>query len=446
MPMMPAGPYRVLNTVEGESFPYYVVPFDDEGRCEGPLTQQHLLDHLAGISDVFVFSHGWNNDWSTATQRYESFITGFQTQRQSLGLPMPAGYKPLLVGVFWPSQALEWFDSETGPGFAAGAPGAQDAAVERDRKLLADIARGLKPQQRERFFELAQAQTLGPAAATELASMLSALVHPDDEGAATQAPGAADLLAAAASLAAPEPDYDAVGTVDGAGVSGQGPQAAGLGDLLKALDPRQILKPFTVWQMKDRAGKVGARGVAALLAGILQRSDTARVHLLGHSYGCKVVMSALCSLPPATRAVHSALLLQPAISQYAFADTVPGRTGPGGFRPALQRVQGPVLATFSANDVALTRMFHLSLRRESDLGEPLIAGDSPSKYAALGGFGPRDSGETIVDIRDPGQPYALGGGNRLVAIRATRTIAGHGDISNPSTWWLAYSAATATGQ
>lgn len=446
MPMIPAGPYRVLNTVEGEPFPYYIVPFDEEGRCEGPLTQQHLLDHLAGYTDVFVFSHGWNNDWSAATQRYESFIAGFQAQRRDLGLPMPAGYKPLLVGIFWPSQALEWFDSETGPGFAAAAAGAQDAAVERDRKLLADIARALKPQQRERFFELSQAPSLGEAEATELASMLASTVRPDDEGVATQAPGARDLLAAAASLAAPEPDYDAVGTVAGGGAPGQGPQAAGLGDLLKALDPRNILKPFTVWQMKDRAGKVGAHGVAALLAGILQRSGTARVHLLGHSFGCKVVMSALCSLPPGTRAVRSALLLQPAISQYAFADTVPGRPGPGGFRPALLRVQGPVIATFSANDTALTRMFHLALRRESDLGEPLIAGESPSKYAALGGFGPRNSGETVVDIRDPGQPYALGGGSRLVAVHGTRTIGSHGDISNPSTWWLAYSAATAAAQ
>jgi hypothetical protein len=28
-------------------------------------------------------------------------------------------------------------------------------------------------------------------------------------------------------------------------------------------------------------------------------------------------------------------------------------------------------------------------------------------------------------------------------VNGTRTISGHGDITNPSTWWLAYQLATA---
>ena len=120
-------------------------------------------------------------------------------------------------------------------------------------------------------------------------------------------------------------------------------------------------------------------------------------------------MSALCALPDGLRKVHSALLLQPAVSQYAFAREVPARPGvSGGFARGLHRVATPVVATFSANDVALTKQFHLALRRESDLGEqPTIAGGSPSQYAALGGFGPQASGETIVDILDPKQDYGF---------------------------------------
>lgn len=441
MPMIPAGPYRTLTTVEGLAFPYYIVPFDADGRCEGPATQQHLLDHCAGYSDVFVFSHGWNNDWSTATKRYEHFIGGFQEQRRKLGLPMAADYRPLLVGIFWPSQAMEWFEGETGPGFAAGDPAAQDAAADASRRLLADIGNMLAPAQRTRFFELAQADALNEAQARELATLLAGATAPDDEAGPAGAPSASDLLAAAAAFAEPEPDYDAVGRVgDAAG----GPQAAfGLGDVLKALDPRQLIKPFTVWQMKDRAGKVGAHGASALLAGLLSRS-TARVHLLGHSYGCKVVMTALCSLPAGLRKVHSVLLLQPAVSQYAFAAEVPQRPGVrGGFADGPARVATPVVATFSANDAALTKLFHLALRRESDLGEqPVIAGP-PSKYAALGGFGPQSSGETIVDVLDPQQVYAFGPAGHVVGVRATRTVSAHGDISNPSCWWLAYSVASA---
>lgn len=259
--------------------------------------------------------------------------------------------------------------------------------------------------------------------------------------ACAEAPSAEDLLAAAASLEAPEPDYDDIGT---AGGTAAGPQAAfDLGGIFSALDPRNLIKPFTVWQMKDRAGRVGAHGVAPLLKTLLARSD-ARVHLLGHSYGCKVVMTAL-SIPTALpRQVESALLLQPAVSQYAFCPNVPGRNVPGGFFKALSRVRRPIVATFSANDGPLTKLFHLSVRRRDDLGElQFAAGGSPSRYGALGGFGPQESAETVVDIRDPGADYDLSGGGRIIGVNGTRTIGGHGDITNPSTWWLAYELASA---
>src|SRR5262245_15184585 len=89
---LPAGPYRILTTVEGAQFSYYIIPFDRDGRCEGPQTYDHLLSVASGYSDIFLFSHGWNNDWTAATRRYESFIHGFQTLRRQQGLAMPSGY------------------------------------------------------------------------------------------------------------------------------------------------------------------------------------------------------------------------------------------------------------------------------------------------------------------------------------------------------------------
>jgi hypothetical protein len=441
--MVPVGPLEVRTLADGTPFPYYIIPFDKDGRCEAPLTRQHLLDHLDGHSDLFLFSHGWNNDWKAATERYANFIAGYAGQRGTLGLPAPpADYRPLLVGVFWPSQALAWFDSETGPGFAGA--GDADGDVDAGRALVADIAASLPGEQRERFFALAQATALSGDEAREFAAMLAGLLAPEEEGLSRAAPTSEDLLAAAvAATPTPAPDFDDVAPVAPVDGPGGGPAAAGLGDLFDKLDPRNILKPFTVWQMKDRAGVVGSRGVRDLLGALLQRS-TARIHLLGHSFGCKVVMSATASLPePLPRKVHSALLLQPAISQYAFAPVVPESGLQGGYFRNLARIERPVVATFSARDIALSKTFHLALRRKSDLGEqPLAAGESPSKYGALGGFGPQASNETIVFIKDPGEAYDFGAGGRIVGIRGTRTIGGHGDISNASTWWLAYSVAT----
>lgn len=444
-PMIPVGPYRTLQTPEEVAFPYYIIPFDKDGRCEAPRTFDHLVANAPGHSDIFLFSHGWNNDWSAATARYEDFIKGVMKLRADRALPVPANYRPLLVGIFWPSQALEWFDSERGPDIAAADPATQDKTVAVSRDLLQDIAAGLRPEERGRFYELAQSDQLEPAEAAELAAMLAKLVGGDDEAAIGGPPSAEDLLAAASAMTAEEPDYDAVGTATGAAGT---PQAAfGLGGILKKLDPRNLLKPFTVWQMKDRAGTVGANGVAKLLAALLsatrktpQRPET-RVHLLGHSFGCKVVMSATCAPASLPRPVESALLLQPAVSQYAFAPLVPERNVPGGFMKALERINRPIMSTFSDNDVALTKMFHLALRRHDDLGELKIAADTPSIFGALGGFGPQASSANIVPIGDPVTPYDVSGTGRIIGVNGTRTIGGHGEISNPSTWWAAYSLA-----
>lgn len=443
--LIPAGPYKHLTTVEGVPFPYYVIPFDEDGVCVGPQTLKHLLDHADGYSDIFVFSHGWNNDWSAATARYDEFIRGFQEMRRSLNLAMPGAFRPLLVGIFWPSQALEWFESETGPRMASQ-DAAPSPATDIDRRVLGQVASGIATEARGRFFELAQSQLLSEAEASEFADLLASIQLQQDEELGELPPLAADLLVAAEaigkSVQAGEPDYDAVGVADGD--VGEAKAALSLGGILRTLDPRNILKPFTVWQMKDRAGKVGRGGVRDLLQRLLSNTE-ARVHLLGHSYGCKVVMTAVARLEPETRLVQSAVLFQPAVSQYAFADVIPTKPGfVGGFEKTLRQVKAPIVCTFSDNDAPLTKLFHLALRRSDDLGEGAdrAAGLAPSKYCALGGYGPQNTVGATLPIQDEGQPYDLSEGGRLLALNGTRTINGHGDISSQSTWWLAYAAAT----
>src|SRR5262245_10633575 len=221
--MIPAGPYRTLKTPEGKDFPYYIIPFDKEGRCEGPKTIEHLIANARDHSDVFLFSHGWNNDWSAATARYEDFIRGFMKLRSNHSLPTPPNYRPLVVGIFWPSQALTWFESEQWPDMAALDPAGQDAAMTETTVLLRDIASEIPSKDRTRFYELVESERLEKAEATELAGMLSRLLKSDDEASLAGAPSADDLLAAAGTLNLEEPDYDAVGTV---GAAAGGPQAA----------------------------------------------------------------------------------------------------------------------------------------------------------------------------------------------------------------------------
>jgi len=215
---------------------------------------------------------------------------------------------------------------------------------------------------------------------------------------------------------------------------------------LDALDPRKILRLITLYQMKDRAGVVGTRGVGPLLHDVLRSKPAAtRVHLLGHSYGGKVVLSAVHALPGGAPTVQSVLLLEPAVNAWCFAPDVDGGGYPGGYHDVLDRVEGGIFTTFTKDDVPLRRVFHLAVRRPSDLGELKVAAgirpDPPSVYAALGGFGPAgldDATCEFLRIKVVLDHYKVNRPIKVLALNADDVITGHGDISNPSTWWALY--------
>ena len=195
---------------------------------------------------------------------------------------------------------------------------------------------------------------------------------------------------------------------------------------MRKLDPLDLVRGTTVWLMKDRAGRVGAHGVQQLLADMLGATQ-ADVHLVGHSYGGKVVLSGPLRRrhSPAGRVGAAApardepSLLLPADRRARPAWRLPAGAGPA----ALPQ---PILTTFSSHDEPLTREFHLFVRRRSDLAEAVIAGEAPSRYAALGGYGPAPVGgeSTVRPDNDPGTPYTLDGGASVLGIESSRVIGG----------------------
>lgn len=441
------GPLTTIVLPDGTRAPFYVVPFDADGACTGTRTAAGAVADAAGATDVFLFSHGWNNDWSAATGRYYDFLRDYSALRADRWDPPTRPYRPVLVGVFWPSEVLT-SDEGRGPDIAAdpGLTPERLAEAAAERAELDAVAGRLEPERRARFYELAdRPDGLTGAEADELVTLVApALAGPPDElGDPGDPPSAEDLRAIWDRLPArdggPESTTEG-GFVDDDGPAGDtDPATAGLLDKLKKLDPRQLVRAATVLLMKDRAGRVGARGVADLLRRLVAASPDVRVHLIGHSYGGKVVLSALCAGDPPDRDVESVLLLQPAMSALCFATDVDGSGRPGGYRSALERTRQPVVTTFSAHDVPLTRAFHLAVRRASDLGEAVIAGvPLPSKYAALGGFGPHGCDADCVEVQ-PATPPAglpLDGPKRIVAVRGDSVIAGHGDVATPATAWM----------
>lgn len=443
---LPIGPYRTIRT-HGLDFPYYIIPFDKRGLCEAPRTRDELGRQVSeeGFTDVFVFSHGWNNDWEAATTRYEDFIEGFIGLRTSLELPLPPDYKPLLVGIFWPSTALVWEDEEA-PTMAGISPSVADRQVGEERRWINEVSSEVDGEHLGDFYELAQRDIWTRDEALRFAGLVSPIYADPSTEDPGSPPSADEIVAAWARAefeieAAEEDDVDL--RTDFGSTHDPTPEvvAAGIGDAIQRLVPRRVIRMLTVYQMKDRAGTVGARGVAPLLDRLLESGSSPRLHLIGHSYGGKVVLSATAAIE-SDRQVHSMFLLQPAVNHLCFADRVPGKDYAGGYHHVPDRVRRPILSTFSKHDFPLTKTFHLALRRRQDLGELLTAGgdscDTPSKYAALGGFGPRGAGEKLISILDPGSPYPELSGDsppEVVGIDGSRTIKGHGKVSNRSTWW-----------
>lgn len=436
MPGSPEAPIFTHQGFLGQTVPFHAITYDKNGVCTSPATRDAVLRLIrdGGYSDTILFSHGWNNDWDDAMRLYRAFMEGVCAMADQRGDVLPGGLKPLFLGVSWPSAALLWPWEET-PDLAVGTP--EPVVESADAELLRE---DMDPDEAEALTAfLAGKDTITGAELSQLSELLAPqFAHPDeDETEASAQFTARDLehtFRSADILAeGPEDDdggFDSGGTIDDAPTDGV--QAAG-GPFSGVFGLRKVLRMATVLKMKDRGGVVGANGVAELLQRLLGETGT-RLHIVGHSYGAKVTMTAL-SRVQAPRAVESVLLLQPAVNHLAFARDVEGR--PGGFRKVLERCRKPVLTTRSKNDIPLRHVFHLAVRRRSDLGEMQFA-SGVNQFAAMGGYGPHElaPGELLeVTLPDRGITYPDLSGHAVIDLNGDGRITGHSDVTNPYTFW-----------
>ncbi|NUR62179.1 MAG: hypothetical protein HOV87_26495 [Catenulispora sp.] len=155
-----------------------------------------------------------------------------------------------------------------------------------------------------------------------------------------------------------------------------------------------VLNLATYYEMKARSGAVG-RGLAGVLTAIRAARPYLRLHLAGHSFGARVMASALAAAAPLP--VSSATLIQGAFSHYGLAQHWDG-VHDGLFRPALtgDRLTGPMVVTYSHHDEALGIAYALASRLadqpDSALG-PI--GGPHDHFGALGANGALATPESV---------------------------------------------------
>jgi hypothetical protein len=433
-------------------FPFWQAEFDEGGRPVGGPKPEELAQDIAAaqLTDLFVFSHGWNNDRPYAEKLYLAFFGKLRAVLENSKVKTVGNTKLGAMGVFWPS--ILWPDEvredldETADAGGAVAFGVAETAEEVP---LADL---------KKIFDPAQHGTL-----EELTAMLAER-KPDQEALRAFKDKLDTLVAAArpvqpeddlerSGLATQKADYRAVfdALADGEPAAESEGGAAGFGDELARLwrGAKGALRVATFWQMKERAGIVGQAGLGPLLSRIAALAPDTRLHLVGHSFGARLVsyaLAGLAAIPEGKRSpVKSLVLLQGAFSHFTFADELPhDHARKGDLHGMASRVDGPLLTTFSEWDTAVGRAYPLGALV---VGQDAAAAQIASRWGAMGSDGAQAVGAVPASLGEVGTRYSfrLGqwinlDGNHIIKTGGPPSGA-HSDIIHPEIAWAALAAA-----
>lgn len=207
------------------------------------------------------------------------------------------------------------------------------------------------------------------------------------------------------------------------------------------------------FEMKARAGDIGRSGLGPLLACLPEQQPGLRVHLMGHSFGARLVSFALSGITSAEASpVASLCLIQGAFSHWSFAplESMPFGTA-GALCQYADRVHGPLVATFSEHDWAVGRWYPQASFLARVDNEAAEAGE-PDQWGGMGadGFqGVSPSGS--INLLPAGEAYSLEAGSfyrvngsAVIADTSQSLFSGaHSDIRHPQVAWLAMAAAAA---
>ena len=242
-----------IETVTNSDIQYYLVSYDKDGNertddpdAPGGRLSSVVKDELAGqpITDVFFMSHGWKGDVPAAKEQYDNWIGAMlecQADRERVRQVRP-GFRPLLVGLHWPS--LPWGDESLEAAAASFAPGQSpiEAWVDDAADKLADSDRA-KAALRT-IFTAALDDISPPTLPAEVVDAYRVL----QEEASLVAEGSAAAPGADAESFNPEQRYQEE-LSDVASFGG----VPGVGGLLS------VLRQLSFWKMKDRARTFGGK-------------------------------------------------------------------------------------------------------------------------------------------------------------------------------------------
>ena len=220
-------------------------------------------------------------------------------------------------------------------------------------------------------------------------------------------------------------------------------------------DPEQfkkMMEAFSYYHMKKRGGKVGRNGLNELLTALQVNCRTSRLHIIGHSFGCKVCLECLLSRNTGSAPVHSLTLLQGAVSHLCFApdlksipDLRDENLGAGAYSKAGDWVTGTICLTRSDKDTALGWAYRSASFAGGHLAELPDNNHSVhiGLYRAIGRDGYAGvTPKSDMTMKEQSEDYTLSKG--IHEVECTRFIKEHGKVHVPEVARLVWAAARFT--
>jgi hypothetical protein len=388
-----------MNNIAG--IPYVAARFDKDGAA---LNKQEVT-LPAGTTDIIVASHGWNNTDEQAERLYTDLFTNFA----AVASDQLQKKKIVIVGVIWPSKkftdVVDAAVAEQARGGGAGFGSSSTAADETIRAKLDVIATMFDKQAAKRI--TAAKNQIGKLESDlaarrkfvdELRSLLDdSAAHEEDNSTLFFKLDGSVMLE---KLKMPTPLVSSgAGGAGGAASLGahrtatQAGGAAGLGDIFSGIKAGAIrfLNYLAYYEMKKRAGTVGANGVGPMLDRLA--GNVQRIHLVGHSFGGRVVTAAAAA--STTDKLQSMSLLQTAFSHNGFSKSMNGF-----FRSVVDnhQIKGPIVVTYTSNDRAVGIAYPVASRLSGTVASAF--GDANDKFGGLGRNGAQkmESGEVVQGV------------------------------------------------
>jgi len=397
-----------MNNIAGVS--YEAARFDKDGAA---LNQQDVR-LPQDTTDVIVASHGWNNTEGQAEQQlYIPLFTNFA----AIASDQLQNKKIAIVGVIWPSKKFtDVVDAAVAEQTRGGGAGFGNSSTAADETIKAklDVIATMFDKKAAKKISAAKNQ-IGKlesdlAARRKFVDELRSLL---DESAAHEEDNSAlffnlDGSVMLEKLKQPTPLVSSGGGGGGGAASLGTPRtttpaggAAGLGDLFSGIKSGAIrfLNYLAYYEMKKRAGTVGQKGVGPLLDRLAE--NVQRVHLGGHSFGCRVVTAAAAT--STTDKLQSMSLLQAAFSHNGFSKSMNGF-----FRSVVDnhRIKGPIVITYTPNDRAVGIAYPVASRLAGTVASAF--GDANDKFGGLGRNGAQKMEPSEV-VQNVDRLLAVGG-------------------------------------